>query len=156
MARKPDIQYIRFYTDGSAARKPEPRVPKKKPAPRPRAQKRKARVIRLDPLAALGIAISAVMAVLMLAGAVRLNEIRTCQGQMERYAASLEEENAQLEAQYRSGYDLDTIENTALALGMVPMEQLRQISIQVEQPQEPQPQPSFWQRIGDFFSNLFA
>lgn len=155
MARKPDIQYIRFYTDGSTARQPEPRVPKRKPLPRPRVQKRTVTLVHIDPLAVLGIVIAAVMLVLMAVGAFRLEKARERQSGMALYVDSLEEQNERLEEKYRAGYDLDTVEDAALALGMVPAEQIRQVSIQVAQPEEPQTL-DFWQQIGEFFRNLFA
>ncbi len=155
MARKPDIQYIRFYTDGSAARQPEPRVPKRKPLPRPRVQKRTVTVVHIDPLAILGIAVAAVMVVLMAVGAFRLERAREQQSEMALYVDALEAQNEQLEEKYRTGYDLDTVEDAALALGMVPVEQIRQVSIQVAQPEEVQTL-NFWQQIGEFFRNLFA
>ena len=55
MARQPDVQYIRFYTDGSAARKVEVAGPVRNSALPQKPRKKKKIVLYVDPLAILGI-----------------------------------------------------------------------------------------------------
>lgn len=156
MARKPDIQYVRFYTGGSAARQVEPKTPshpRKAKTPSPRKQQ-EVRVF-VDPVAIGGIIMAVVMLVLLAAGVIGLVNSYTEAGQMEQYVAYLEEENRQLQNTYASGYDLEAVEELALALGMVPADQVEQIPITVTVPQAPQ-EPTLWERICDFFAGLFA
>ena len=59
MTRYPNVQYVHFYTDGSAARKLEPVIPFKKNTVRIPAQKKsKRKVIYLDPVAIFSMAVA--------------------------------------------------------------------------------------------------
>lgn len=155
MARKPDIQYIRFYTDGSAARQLEPKLPKKKKTSSPKARKQKVRVIHVDPLALGGIVVSAVMLVMMIVGSVQLYTVRQQEQRMRSHVSTLQEENMQLHATYETGYDIEAYEKAALAMGMVPMEDTTRIAISVSEP-EPVAEPTLWEQIWVFFTGLFA
>lgn len=145
MVRKPDIQYIRCYTDGSSARVLQPVVT----APKtrlPKLRRKKALVIRLDPLAYVGLMLSAVMLVLMIVSCVQLADIQKKTDRMVSYVDTLKEENARLSDTYRSNYDLQDVERKALAMGMVPIEQVRRIQVTVTpaaQDEEP-PKETFW------------
>jgi hypothetical protein len=75
---------------------------------------------------------------------------------MTDYVTALELENAQLEQIYRDGYDLDEIRDFADANGMVPAEDAPQIQIQVQPPQQEQPQLSWWDSLTTFLAGLFA
>jgi len=97
MARQPEIRYIRYYTDGSAARQQEFRQPKKKrrsTLPKPRKQEQK--LVYVDPLAWGGIAISVVMLVLMIVGFVQLYSMQKANAYLESYVHKLEQKNAEL------------------------------------------------------------
>ena len=67
----------------------------------------------------------------------------------------LEQENVQLRDTFEQGYDVDQIERTALALGLVPKEQVEHISVRVVQPSSEQ-EPEGWEKIGIFLAGLFA
>lgn len=156
MARKPDIQYIQYYTDGSAARQPEIRPRRRKPMPQSRTHQAQKRVtVRVAPMALCGILVAAVMLVLMVVGVVRLDSAKQQQLEMERYVASLQERNEKLQEEYAAGYDPETVRNAALALGMVPAEQIQRIPMPVEEPPVEE-EPTVWQRITGFFTDLFA
>lgn len=156
MARKSDIQYVRFYTDGSAARQLEPAPIKKRKPPRaPRKKPQEKMVIRLDPVPVLGLMIAAVMFVMIVAGAVQLMGAQAELKAMSGYVAQLQQENIDLNDEYKAGYDLDAVQEMALALGMIPIEQADQETITVQVP-EPVEEPTFWERIADFFQGLFA
>ena len=73
---------------------------------------------------------------------------------MDAYVQSLRQENEALQKEYDAGYDLENVKQTAQALGMVPMEQVKQVTIHVEAPQ--QVQPSRWEQIRLFLAGLFA
>lgn len=131
MARQPEVQYIRLYTQGSSARQlemtpPERRKPKTK-LPKPRRVK--AQVIRLDPLSLCAIMVAAVMLVLIVVGCVELYRAESYSEQLERYVDSLTVENKVLAQTYAEGYDLEEVREIALSLGLVPVEEVTHISI---------------------------
>ena len=148
------VQYIRFDTVGSAARKAAPVSSVKKAVlPKPRKQKRK--VVYVDPVATLGILVAVCMLIMMTAGIVEFLSVRQEAIQMERYVAQLSSQNEELSQAYEAGYDLETVEKIALALGMVPKDQVESIAIQVTVPEEVETM-TVWDRIGIFLTGLFA
>ena len=111
----------------------------------------------VDPVAVLGIAVAVCMLVTMLVGLGRLRVEQYEAAAMAEYVELLRQENKSLQAQYEAECDLEFVEKTALALGMVPCEEVPHVSIQVELPQPEVQEPvSLWQRIGTFLTGLFA
>ena len=157
MAKGPEIQYIRLYTEGSTARSVDFNVPQKKRSKTrlPKLQHQKKRVIRLDPMALMGMLVASVMMILMVVGCVQLNSARQEAEYYSEYVATLQEKNTELQKTYQSGYDLEQIEEMALALGMVPREQAQHVEIRVEIPEIPQ-EPTGWERFTTFLAGLFA
>lgn len=157
MARQPDIQYVRFYTAGSAARKLEPvSEPRKKvELPQPKVRRQRRKVIRIDPIALCAVAVAVFMFVAMVAGVVELASVNIQAEKMESYAAQLQGENTKLRDTYESGYDLSDIEEKALGMGMVPVDQVEHITVQVET-RQPEPEPTFWEELGMMIAELFA
>ena len=160
MAKKHDILYVNFYTGGSAAHKielapPRPSYPEPTPAA-PKARPKQRIVIHVDPLAMASIVVSAVLMVLMVVGTLTLTDAHA---QETRIAASLqvlEAENARLQAEFDELYDPAAIEEAALALGMVPVDQVEHRTIQVVPVEEIPEEPGFWEQVQDFFEGLFA
>jgi len=157
MAYKYGIQYVNFYTDGSAARKVEPvhHAPK---VTMPKPKKRKRKVIYVDPVAILGTMVAVCMLVMMFVGLFQLHQERQQAQIMENYVEHLTEKNQQLQQQYTSGYDLEEVERTALALGMMPQSQVPQTVVHMpaeEIPEEPV-NTTFLARISAILSGLFA
>ena len=150
------VQYVRFNTFGNTARKLDqaPAVPKKAVLPKPRS-KHKSKVIYIDPVAFLSIAVAFCMVLTMTVGIVQFANARREAAQMQAYVATLSGENETLTEQYRSGYDIRQIEQSALALGMVPRSDVQTVAIQVTQPQQTQTL-TLWERIGTFLTTLFA
>lgn len=150
MARRAtDIQYIQFYTDGSAARQPVmPAAPKKNPQRRPR--RRKELTVDINPVAVVGTVLVAVMLVMMVVGLVQVNHQRQQLHRLEEYIARLEQSNEVLQQEYEAGYDLEDIGRMALALGMIPQEQAQHVYLELPQVQQ-QPQLTWWQ---EFFQSL--
>lgn len=156
MARKTQVQYINFYTAGSAAIAYEPaHTPKKQEAKLPRPRRQKRIRVCVDPMAVLGICVAVVMLVMMTAGLVRLNTAQTQASQMAGYVERLNTENAQLRATYEAGYDSDEIYQIATAMGMVPADQAQHVTIQVNVP-EAQSEPTAWENFCVFLTGLFA
>lgn len=129
MARKMEVQYIRYYSDGSAAHKLEPKLPFKKFTQKPRRKKQTQLVIPIDPLAVIGLVLAAIMLVLMIVGTVELKAARQQQAQMESYLLTLTQNHGELQQEYANGYDLAEVEEYALALGMIPVEEAEHISL---------------------------
>lgn len=155
MARKPEIQYIRYYTDGSAAKQLEPkRVPRKRPPVR-RPRQITGYIVHINPLPVCGIAVAVCLLIMMAVGISQLESARSQVSQMEAHIQQLEASRENLQAEYAAGYDLEEIERQALLLGMIPAEQAQQYSIIL--PAEPQEQPlSLWEHICGFFRELMA
>ncbi len=153
MAGRIDVRYIHFYTDGSAARKVMPAEPIR-PVKLPKARKRRRIVMRVDPIAMAGIVLSVVMLVLMWAGMAKLNQARAETAVMASYVDTLRQEQELLSAEYENGYDLAQVERTALALGMVPEDQVARVTLKIPQP--PAEEPGAWERFYTFLTGLFA
>lgn len=161
MARQPDIQYVRFYTSGSAARKIEPERrqsverPQTQAQTRPRVRRAQRKVIRIDPISLCAMLVAGVMLIAMAIGMIKLGSVNDEADRMEEYVSRLRAENAQLQAEYESSYDLADVERKALEMGMVPVGQLQQIQVPVEHPQRA-PEPSAWEEFKAFMTELFA
>ena len=156
MARGTSVQYIQFYTDGSAARKAAPVVPLQTAA-LPNVKKRKKIIIRVDPVAVLGIVVAVLMLCLMIGGITELRAAQEQTAAMEQYVSELQQENKSLQAEYSAGYDIEEVERMARAIGMVPAEQVTKVPVRLSAPPQPQTESlGFWDSITTFLAGLFA
>ena len=156
MAQRIDVQYINFYTQGSAARKLQPAA-KNQTGTLPQIKKRKIQRIYIDPVAALGTVVALCMLVMMAVGVSQLHAEQQKTAEIAAYVEQLQAKNTALQAQYEEECDLEAVEKTALALGMIPQPQASHTSIHVEVPVVENDMPvSIWQRIGTFLTGLFA
>ena len=155
MARHPEIQYVRFYTDGSSARKPAP-VAAFTTIKLPKIKKHKKITLRIDPIALAGIVMAAVMLVLMAVGVAQLSSTRTQLQTMSAYVDTLQDENTSLKNQFAQNCDLEEVQRTALALGLVPMDQVRHVSIRVPDIPQQETGSGTWERFYTFLTGLFA
>lgn len=150
-------RYVQFYSGGTEAVKLEPK--KKKPVkkvPRPRARKRPVVTIPVDPLSWTAVAVSAVLILCLFAGLFQFQSLQQQRNDLSAYVSRLEQEQKALRQTYKDGYDLDQVLEQALAMGMVPVEQLETVKIHVP-PAEPAPvEPTWWERVVQFFTQLFA
>lgn len=129
-------RYIHYYTAGSAARKLAPVIPLNNPAlPRTRAQQKRIKIY-LDPVALFGTVVAVAMLITMLVGVSALQAEQAKTATMVEYVESLRVENEALRTQYAEKCNLAEIEEAALALGMVPKEEVTHTLIQVELPAE--------------------
>ncbi len=154
MARRPDVQYIRYYTDGSAARQLELK-PQKKKHPLPKVKKQPQHVLYIQPMAIVGIILSTVMLVMMIVGSVELYHAKNEKAVMEEYIQTLSKKNMEDRAKYEESLDMETIKKSALAIGMIPQEQAKQITISIPMP-EIEEDPGFWEKTILFLEGLFA
>lgn len=158
MAQQLDVRYVRYCTDGNAARKVAP-VQEFKTAKLPKAKKQAVQVIRIDPFALAGIVLSAVMAVLLIVGVFLWGDARGDAREMAAYTRYLEQQNAELTVSYHSSYDPAEVEQTAIALGMVPRAQATQVTLQLPETEavaEEAEEVSLWDSIYTFFAGLLA
>lgn len=154
MAQKVDIRYVSYYTGGSAAKKIAPVQPLKT-MKLPRIKIMKRITLRIDPVATAGIVMAAVLMILLCVGVTQLQTVRHEAAQLAAYVDTLQVENEALYAQFNAGYDLESVEKTARALGMVPMEEAQRVSIQVENVDTPV-KTGAWERFFTFLAGLFA
>lgn len=154
MAKREEIQYVRYYAYGSTAVKaqPEPRrstrteaqqVPEAEPIPVP-----------FSPVAVFGAVVAVVMLVLVLVGFSQLNRLNSEIQTMELYMSSLKSENYALNKEYQAGYDLDEIRTAAEAMGLVPIDQVKHITIHIPEPEVVEELPWYQQLWNDFLAML--
>lgn len=157
MIQKPKIQYVgQFYVHGSEARALELEEQKKQPKTKlPLAKLETIEKIYVDPVALAGIAVAVVMLVVMILGAVQLQNDWMEYQRMADYVTDLKTENAQLTHIYRGGYNLEDIEMKALAMGLVPKSELKTIAISVTAP-EAEPELTWDQKIVRSWRELWA
>ena len=154
MARYPSVQYVNLYTVGSAARKLEVAAPAPK-VRRPKAKRSKKIILYVDPVACLGIVTAAIMLVVMCVSFIGLQKTQQEAATMARYVQELRLENENLRAEFEAGYNLEQVERTAKALGMVSQEQVKHVTLQVGQPEDTRAL-GIWAKFCAFVSGLFA
>ena len=157
MSQKPKIQYVgQFYIHGSEARQLELQEKKKRAKSKlPLERLRKVEVVYLDPVAIFGIVTALVMLTVMILGVLQIRDDWEEYRVMSNYVSRLNSENAQLQADYRSQYDLEDIRVKAQALGMVPKSELEVRTMYVTIPQ-PEPEMTWLEEIQWFLSGPFA
>ena len=157
MARKPDIQYVdKFYVHGSEARVLELKPNKRKAKTvLPEAAPVKEQVIRIDLLSLSAIAVAVTMIVLMVVGCFQLKAAFDRRVAMSHYVISLQNENLDLNKDYYNGFDPADIEQKALALGLIPMENAKTMTMTVTIPEEV-PAPTMWENFTWFMKGLLA
>ena len=157
MSQKPKIQYVgQFYIHGSEARQLELQEKKKQAKSKlPLERLRKIEVIYLDPVAIFGIVTALVMLTVMILGVLQIRDDWKEYRVMSNYVSRLNSENAELQADYRSQYDLEDIRIKAQALGMVPKSELEVRTVYVTIPQ-PEPEMTWLEELQWFLSGLLA
>ncbi|MBE6975795.1 MAG: hypothetical protein E7439_01175 [Ruminococcaceae bacterium] len=154
MANYTEVRYINAYVSGTAATMVE-RKARKKATLMPKFRAEKKIVIAFDPVAVFGIVVATVMAVMLLVGFMTLNQVNEEARQMESYVTSLQNENISLQDTYDSGYDLEQVRQIALTMGMVSVDEVPHVTIDVPMP-EPEVEPTAWETFCMFLTGLFA
>ena len=156
MVQKPDIQYVtQFYSYGSEAKVLELKPVQKKKFTLPKVVPQHKVDLRVDPVAWAGIAIAIVMVVLMAVSVSSYLDACAEYEVMTDYVISLQNENVKKQQEYVTLYDLEDIQEKALALGMIPMDEVEVITIHPVYP-EPEAKPTRWDNISWFMKGLFA
>jgi len=129
-------QYVQYYTPGTAAQKLAPVIPLRTPAlPRTKTQQKRIKIY-LDPVALFGTVVAVSMLISVLVGFSALQTEQKKVATMVEYVETLRIENESLRTQYEGKCDLAEIEEAALALGMVPKEEVTHTVIHLELPAE--------------------
>ena len=155
MASQTEVRYINAYVSGNIAYMAQPKPVRKKTAVMPRFRAKKELVIAVDPVAIFGIVVAVAMVVMLLTGFMTLSQANEEARQMEEYVTSLQEQNVSLQSTYDSGYDLEQIRQIALTMGMVSVDEVPHINIEVTVPQE-EAEPTAWENFCTFLTGLFA
>ena len=157
MNRKPKIQYVgQFYVHGSEARQLQFQEQKRQAKTKlPLARIQKIEKVYVDPVALIGIAVAVVMLVTMVFGAVQIKRDWDQYERVSAYVSELKRENARLNHAYRLSYDLEDIKSKALAMGMVPKEDLETVTVTVTVP-EPEVELTRSEEIRLFLEGMFA
>ena len=155
MASQTEVRYINAYVSGNIAYMAQPKPVRKKTAVMPRFRAKKELVIAVDPVAIFGIAVAVAMVVMLLTGFMTLSQANEEARQMEEYVTSLQEQNVTLQSTYDSGYDLEQIRQIALTMGMVSVDEVPHINMEVIVPQE-EAEPTAWENFCTFLTGLFA
>lgn len=154
MAKRDEIQYVRYYAYGSTAVKTQPdsrRLVENEVQPVPEAE---SIPVHFSPVAVFGAAVAVVMLVLVLVGFVQLNRLNTDIQNMELYISNLKSENYALNKEYQAGYDLEEIKTAAEAMGLVPVEQVRHVTVHIPEPEVVVELPWYQQIWNDFLEMI--
>ena len=157
MANKPDIQYM-YYVPGSEAQviefKPARKARKAKTV-LPKAVPQKKIRMAVDRASLIALAVAFVMMILITVGMWQYLDACAEHREMSDKVILLQNENVRLQEQFEAGYDLEEIRIMALAMDMVPREELETIAIHVDVP-VPEAEPTWWENVCWYFEGLFA
>lgn len=156
MDRKPEIQYVgQFYVLGSEAVKPAEKQKKKKRVFLPKPKHLRQEVLYLDPVALAGMFVALVMLVVLIVGAVKLENSWSQYTAMSEALEELRTENAQIQHSYRTSLDLEEVRTTAEGMGMIPKEEAQTASVWVTVPEE-KTENTWWDNLVWFVKGLFG
>lgn len=155
MAMQPEIRYINTYVSGNVAAQPA-KMPQKTSSIRlPKARKQQKWLIQVDLVAVGGLMAAFVLSIMLVVGLVQMNQAKQEVAMYKEYAMSLKQDNAQMRDIYASEYDLEEVRDIALTMGMVPVEEVEHVTMQVATPQVVH-EPTAWESFWTFFLGMFA
>ena len=155
MAMQPEVRYINAYVSGNVAVQPK-KMPQKQSFTRlPHAKKAQKWLIPVDMVAVGGILAAFVLSIMLVVGLVQMNQAQREAKMYKEYAMSLKQDNAQMRDTYASEYDLDEVREIAITMGMVPVEQVEHVTMQVVTPEVVE-EPTAWESFWTFFLGMFA
>ena len=156
MDQKPVIQYVgQFYVYGSEVKAPKKKQQSAKVFLPKKPKTGKERRIYVDPVAMGGIVLAVAVLVALVVGAVQLTASMNQYNQELETLTELKRENAKLEHAYRTALDLDTVQEKAEAMGMIPEEEAEKMTVRVSGPGHEE-EPTAWENFLWFLSGLLA
>lgn len=154
MAKRDEIQYVRYYATGSAAVKLDPQPEHRKKA-RPAVKPVQEQItIPVDPIAMIGTVVAIVMVLCVIVGFVQLNHANDQVAQAQSELSALKNQHYELEKNYENGYDLEDVRNAAEAMGLVPVEQVQHLTIHIPEPEVVE-ELTWWQAWWAEFRAMF-
>ena len=154
MAKRDEIQYVRYYATGSTAVKLDPQ-PERRKKTRPAAKPVQEQItIPIDPLAIVGTVVAIVMVLCVIVGFVQLNHANDQVAQAQSELSALKNQHYELEKNYENGYDLADVADAAKAMGLVPVSEVQQITIHIPEPEVVEELP-WWQEWWMEFRAMF-
>lgn len=155
MARQYEVRYINQYVSGNIACQPEKKPNKRSTAQLPKMKRKHKQQVTVDVFALCSIAVAVVLAVMMTVGLVQMNRAKEEAQILKNYVNTLQFENKALKDTYTSGYDLEEIREIAITMGMVPVEAVPHLQMQVVTPQTVK-EPTAWENFWAFMVGMFA
>ncbi len=155
MAHKPEIQYVRYYSAGSAAKALRSQPVQPEPLPKQVKIPEKRILVPFDSISVFGTAVALVMLVCMLVGIFQLTDTNREIARTQSTISALKAENTRLQLEYQESYDLDTVKTAAASMGMIPKEQARRITIKIPEPVVEE-KTTWWESFVMDFMGLFA
>ena len=155
MAMQPEVRYINAYVSGNVAVQPAKMPQKQSSARLPKAKKQQKWLIQVDLVAIGGIMAAFVLSIMLVVGLVQMNQAKQEATMYREYAMSLKQDNEQMRDTYASEYDMEEVRDIAITMGMVPVEQVEHVTMQVAAPQVVQ-EPTAWESFWAFFLGMFA
>lgn len=155
MAKQPEVRYINYYVSGNIAYQPEKAHINKPHTQLPAMPKQKKQLRTVDMNAVCCVVLAVVLLMALVIGAVQFASAKEELAQMQGYVESLQRENAALEQTYVESFDEEQIQTIADSLGMIPAEQARHVTVQVQLPAA-EKSPTFFESLVLFFKGLFA
>lgn len=155
MAMQPEVRYINAYVSGNVAVQPEKMPQKQSSARLPKARKQQKWLIQVDLVAIGGIMAALVLSIMLVTGLVQMNQAKHDAKVYREYATSLKLDNTKMRDTYASEYDLNEVRDIAMNMGMVPVEQVEHVTMQVVTPEVVQ-EPTAWESFWAFFLGMFA
>lgn len=154
MAGKNRAEYVRYYAAGTAAHKIEQK-PRRRTAeqvvPKPKTEPV---AIPFDPVAVFGTTVAIVMVLCVLIGFLQINHVNDEIAAMEQTISELKSQQYTLQKQYNSKVDLEDIRVTAEAMGLVPIREVRHITISIPEPEVVEELP-WWEEMWNDFKAMF-
>lgn len=156
MTDKPKIQYVReFYNYGTEAKKLDFRSFRLPKSGLPMERLSKAETVTLDPVAMVAIVAAVVLLIVMAVGITQIQDDWTEYDATRAYVSHLRAENARLALDYQESFQLEEIANKAQGLGLVPLEEVKTMTICVTVP-EHTPEPTWFDNVKTFWQGLWA
>lgn len=153
MAKQPEVRYINYYVSGNLAYQPEKTHSHKQKVQLPQMPKEKRQQVTVDVTAVCCIALAVVL--MLAVSALQLLSAKKETAVLQNYISDLQTENEVLQDTYTGSFDPEEIRGIAEELGMVPLEQVQHMTIQVQLPVQEE-EPTVWQSIRAFITGLFA
>lgn len=158
MTEKAKIQYVgQFYIHGSAAKELD--IKKQFRLARttlPLFRPNRAPVRYFEPVAVISIVLALALVCTMAFGMLQIRQDWAQYQEMSDHLVQLQAKNAELHRKYREAYDLEAVRSKAVGLGLVPVEEVRHMTIQLTPVSHEEPPEMTWiQKAVLFWTNLW-